>query len=127
VNGVVVRPRNWLSAASVVARASAGASEWMPMAVAETAVSAANHYKAHGLTIACLAQEGAVSLFEADLKRPLFLLVGGEKRGITRSFLSETDLRLQIPYGRAYRQSLGTVASAAVLGFELLRQRQQLP
>lgn len=123
VNGVVVRPRNWLSAAGVVARASAGASEWMPMAVAETAVSAAAHYKTAGLTIACLAQEGAVSLFACDLKRPLFLLIGGEKRGITRSFLSQADLRLQIPYGRVYAQSLGTVASAAVLGFELMRQR----
>ena len=126
IHGVVVRPRNWLSAAGVVARASAGASEWMPMAVAETAVSAATHYKSHGLTIACLAQEGAVSLFATDLKRPLFLLIGGEKRGITRSFLSQTDLRLQIPYGRPYPQSLGTVASAAVLGFELMRQRMGL-
>ncbi|MEM7115747.1 MAG: RNA methyltransferase [Chloroflexota bacterium] len=123
VDGLVVRPRNWLTAVSVVARSSAGASERIPMAVAETAVAAATYFKAHGLAIACTSRENAVSLFDADLTQSLFLLIGGERRGITRSFLAESDLRLEIPYGRSFAQSLGTVASASVVSFELLRQR----
>jgi len=35
-DGLALRPRNWLSATGVVARASAGASEWMPTSIAET-------------------------------------------------------------------------------------------
>ena len=47
-----------------------------------------------------------------------------EKRGITRSFLDQSDLRLQIPYQNSdYKQSLGVAASAAILGFEIMRQR----
>ncbi len=125
-HGLVVRPRNWLSAAGIVARASAGASEWMPTAVAETALEAAEHFRARGLTVACTAQQGAISIYEADLSGPLFLVIGGERRGITRSFLDQADLLLEIPYGRAFDQSLGTTAATAALAFEVMRQRSRV-
>jgi 23S rRNA (guanosine2251-2'-O)-methyltransferase len=124
VTGVVVRPRNWLTAAGVVARSSAGASELVPMAVAETAVAAADFLRERGVVVACTAVSNSQSLYQADLTIPLFLLIGGEKRGITRSFLEQADLRLQIPYGRQFNRSLGAAASAAVVAFEIMRQRQ---
>ena len=124
VDGLVVRPRNWMSAAGTVARASAGASERIPTGVAESAEEAAAFFRQRGLTVACAAKDDrAVPLFDADLTGPLFLLVGGEKRGITRSFVDQADLLLTIPYGRDFRQSLGTTSAASVLGFEILRQR----
>ena len=123
-DGLIVRPRNWLSAAGVVARASAGASEWIPTAIADTALDAADHFRARGLRIACAARENAIALYDADLTAPLFLVIGGEKRGITRSFLDQADLRLAIPYGSDFDQSLGTAAAAAVIAFEVMRQRR---
>ena len=122
VTGVVVRPRNWTFAAGVVARASAGASERISMAIAETAESAAEFFRQHGLQVACTSEKGAVSIYEADLTQSMFLLLGGEKRGITRSFLSQADLKLVIPYKRPFSQSLGTTSSTAVIAFERLRQ-----
>jgi tRNA G18 (ribose-2'-O)-methylase SpoU len=52
------------------------------------------------------------------------LLIGGERRGITRSFLEAAELRLQIPYGRPFSHSLGAAASAAIVAFEVMRQRR---
>lgn len=127
VDGVVVRPRNWLTATNVVSRASAGASELVPMAIAETAVTAAEFFRERGLVVACTAVNNSQPLYEADLTVPLFLLIGGEKRGITRSFLTQADLRLQIPYGRHFKRSLGAAASAAIIGYEIMRQRRGLP
>ena len=127
VDGLVVRPRNWRSAASVVARASAGASELIPTAVAPTALDAAAVFKEQGLAIACTAHKQAVSIYNAQLSVPLFLVIGGEKRGITRSFLDKADILLQIPYGRAFTQSLGIAAAAAILSFEIMRQRNHSP
>lgn len=124
--GLVVRPRNWLSAAAVVTRSSAGASELLPTAVAETALEAAEFFRQAGLLIACTARESAVSIYEADLTQATFLLIGGEKRGITRSFLDQADVRLEIPYGRSFAHSLGAAASTAVIAFEVLRQRSDL-
>ncbi len=125
-DGLVLRPRNWLSAAGIVARASAGASELIPTALAETAADAAEYFRASGLTIACATDEpGSVSLYDADLTCPLFLLIGGEKRGITRSFLDQADLKLRIPYGRPLPHSLGTASATAIIAFEVMRQRMQ--
>jgi 23S rRNA (guanosine2251-2'-O)-methyltransferase len=123
IDGLVVRPRNWLTAAGIVTRSSAGASEWMPTAVSESAESAAAFYRQQGLQIACTTQTEATSLYEADLTQPMFLLIGGERRGITRSFLEAAEWRLQIPYGRPFSHSLGVTASAAIVAFEVMRQR----
>lgn len=124
VAGVVVRPRNWFTAAGVVARASAGVSEQMPIAIAETAETAADFFRQAGLKIAATSSQQAISLYEADLRVPLFLLLGGEKRGITRSFMTQADLILQIPYDQpSFQHSLGVVASAAIVAFEVRRQR----
>lgn len=122
-DGLVVRPRNWLSAASVVARSSAGTAELMPTAVAESSLEAATFFRQRGLTIACTSDKGATSLYQTDLTQPLFLLIGGERRGITRSFLDQADLKVQIPYGRSFSYSLGAAAATAVIGFEAARQR----
>jgi len=123
ISGLVVRKRNWLTAADVVTRSSAGASELMPTAVIDSPLEAARFFRKQGLLVACTAHKSATSLFDSDLTQPLFLLIGGEKRGITRSFLDQADLRLQIPYGRSFAQSMGVAASTAVLAFEILRQR----
>jgi 23S rRNA (guanosine2251-2'-O)-methyltransferase len=124
-SGLVLRPRNWMSAAGVVARASAGTTERIPTAVVETAQDAADALRARGLTVAVTDWTRAVTMYEADLTVPLFLLVGGEKRGVTRAFADAADLRLKIPYGRDFRLSLGTAEATAVLAFEVMRQRGQ--
>jgi 23S rRNA (guanosine2251-2'-O)-methyltransferase len=123
--GLVVRPRNWMSAAGVVARSSAGASELMPTAVAETTQDAAEFLRGRGLKIAVADKERAVSIYDAELRGGLFVVIGGEKRGITRSFADAADVRLSIPYGRRFDQSLGTTAASAVIAFEIMRQRNK--
>jgi len=124
VDGLVIRERNWMSAASIVARASAGASERIRVAIAQSTEEAADFYRARGLTIAVTDARRATSIYEANLRIPLFLLIGGEKRGVTRSFADKADLRLKIPYGRAFDHDLGTTAASAALAFEIMRQRQ---
>ncbi|MEM1212333.1 MAG: RNA methyltransferase [Planctomycetota bacterium] len=127
-HGVVVRPRNWSApgsgAEAVVARASAGASEWMPMAVAESPEEAVGFFAER--KVRCLAMteaEDAVALDAADLTGPVFVVVGGEKRGIKRGVLEKVDGCVAVPYGRAFGASLGTVAAVSVMGFEVRRQR----
>jgi 23S rRNA (guanosine2251-2'-O)-methyltransferase len=125
VDGLVIRPRSWESAAAIVTRASAGTSELLPTAVAGDAAAAADACRSAGLQVVCAATgPGVVSLYAADLTGGTFLLVGGERRGVTRSFASTADLRVRIPYGRRGARALGAAAAAAVIAFEALRQRQ---
>jgi len=130
MTGLVLRERNWMTATNVVIRASAGATELVTTAVADSVEQAVAFFREQGCAILCTGMgedERIVSLYEADLAQPIFLLVGGEKRGVTRSFMAQADQLLQIPYGpqsdNPFKHSLGTTAAAAVLGFEVMRQR----
>ena len=133
-HGVVLRPRNWAAPApdaavpgaeAVIARASAGTTELMPMAIVETPEEAAAFYRQRGLTVIATADRAeAQSLRDVPLTDPMFLLVGGEKRGVKRSFLDQADRVLRVPYARPFEHALGTVAAVSVIGFEIARQRE---
>ncbi len=124
-HGLVLRNRNWTSASAIVGRSSAGTSELMPIALAESAMEAAKYFRQQGLVVATAAKSStSVSLFEAELRQPLFVVFGGERRGVTRSFQRRADLLLEIPYGRPFGQSLGTVSAVSILAYEVMRQRR---
>jgi len=120
-DGILIGERNWMTAAGVVARASAGASELLPMfeGSIKKAVTAA---KAAGYRVAAAGIRNAVSMYDADLSRPLLLVIGGEKRGISSSVSALCDLTVRVDYGRAFRGSLSAASAAAVLGFEVMHQ-----
>jgi 23S rRNA (guanosine2251-2'-O)-methyltransferase len=124
-DGLAVRPREWGASEATVVKASAGTFDLLPIADVESAEAAAELFAARGLAVACTAKRDATSIYDADLSGPLFLLVGGERRGVTREFLSRADLVLEIPYSRRSPVSLGTVAAVSVLAFEVMRQRGQ--
>jgi len=126
IDGLVVRPRNWLSSGAAI-RASAGATEYTPTAEAESPESAAAALRARGLVIAVATTEKAQPMGDVDLAGPLLLVIGGEKRGITRSFVNSADLRVSIPYGRPFPLALGASTAATALAFEVLRQRNARP
>lgn len=124
-DGLVVRDRDWTTATSVVARASAGASELLPTAAVSDPAVAVAELKGLGVRVVCAAETpGALALDEADLSGPLLLVLGGERRGIGRAILALADLTIRIPYGRAFPRSLGLTAAASVAGFEVARQRR---
>lgn len=120
-DGVILSKRNWMSAAGVVCRSSAGASEMLPMFSAES-VEAANTFKVSGYKVACAGIRDSVSAFEADLKKPLLLIVGGEKRGISASLLSTANQIVRLDYGREFSGSLSAASAASILAYEVLRQ-----
>lgn len=120
VDGVVLSPRNWMSAAGVVARSSAGASELIDMFVYEP-VDAVDLFSKMGYQIVCAGIRDSVSLFDADLKKPLLVILGGEKRGISRAVLEKADKIVRIDYGSDFGGSLSTAAATAVFAFEILR------
>ena len=124
VDGLVVR-RSWETAVATITRASAGTTELMPTARAGSVDEAATTFRRAGYRIACaVTSVDAVELTEANLTGPLFVLIGGERRGVTRSFVDKADLRVRIGYGRQRAPELGVATAAAIIGFEALRQRR---
>lgn len=124
VDGVVLSPRNWMSAAGVVCRSSAGASELLPVYISD-GVSAADYFRDRGYKIACAGIRNSVSSFDADMTYPIFLIVGGEKRGISASLLEKADQVVRIDYGRDFGGSLSAASAASMLGYEVMRQNKK--
>ena len=125
-DGIIVPNRNWLGAAGVVARSSAGTSELIDTYVIDDCLSAAKHFKELGYSVVCAGIRDSVDLFDADIKKPLFIIIGGEKRGISRAVLDMADLVVRISYGNSFNGSLSTSATAAVFGFEINRKTRNL-
>ena len=122
-DAVILTPRNWMSAAGVVCRSSAGASELLPLFVSEPD-EAVHMAKAAGYKVVCAGIRDSVSAFDADLTRPIFLIVGGEKRGISRAVLDLADEVVRLDYGRPFRGSLSAASAASILAYEVLRQNR---
>ena len=124
VSGIILPPRNWMSAAGVVARASAGASESLPIFEAE-GEDAVKLFREVGYSILCAGIRDSVSVFDEEFPYPVLLVVGGEKRGISRTLLDAADRIVRIDYGRDFSGSLSAASAATVLAFEIYRQNRK--
>ena len=123
-DGIVLPPRNWLELSSTVARSSAGSSELADIYVSDP-VEAVNFFKNKGFSIVCAGIRDSVSVYDADFTKPTLLIVGGEKRGISRKLLDMCDVTVRIDYGREFKGSLPTASAVAVIAFEAAKQRQK--
>jgi 23S rRNA (guanosine2251-2'-O)-methyltransferase len=112
--GLFVRERNWT-------QGSAGAG-----AVVEGPEDAADLADAREFMVAATGtNDDAVAYTQVDFRGPTLLMIGGERRGLRRSFLSQCEAVVTVPFAEGVRfpAALGTVAAASVLGFEIARQR----
>ena len=122
-DGIILPPRNWLEFSSTVARSSAGCSELANIFVSEP-VDAVNTFKEKGFNIICAGIRDSVSVYEADFSKPTLLIVGGEKRGISRKLLDMCNQTVRIDYGCEFKGSLPTASAVSVIAFEALHQRK---
>ena len=123
-DGIILGERNWLGVAGTVARSSAGTSELLPSYICDAA-EAVEAFKAKGYKIICAGIRNSESIFDTDLSKPLLVILGGEKRGISSAILEKADKIVRIDYGTEFMGSLSASASAAVFAFEILRYNKK--
>ncbi len=123
VDGIILSKRNWLGASGVVCRASAGASEELPIFICDDE-SYVDTFKSNGYKIVCADMDNSIPMYDANLKKPLLLIVGGEKRGISKSVLTKADTVVSIEYGRDFPAALSAASAATILAFEIYRQNR---
>ena len=125
-NGIILPERNWMSAAGVVARSSAGASELFPIFTAAPE-EAVDIFHSKNYTVICADERCDNILGECEIKMPVLLIVGGEKRGISKSLIDKTDMLIKINYAREFRASLSAASATTMFAYEIMRQNQKLP
>ena len=124
-DAMILSPRNWMSAAGVCIRGSAGATELIDCAVYEDKNELISIAKKRGYNIVCADENTDTCHTDPVLKKPLLLIVGGEKRGICKEFLQGSDNVVKIDYARDFKMSLTASAAVSVLGFEVFRQNKK--
>ena len=120
-SGIILTERNWMSAAGVVCRSSAGASEMFTIYRSSPA-ECIEIFKAKGYSVVCADEDTDNILGQCELKYPLLLIVGGEKRGISRSVIDSADILVKIGYGREFRASLSAASATTMFAYEIARQ-----
>jgi len=122
-DGVIVPSYRFENAQGLICKGSAGTSELIDIYECDV-LSAVNIFRSKGYKIASAGIRDSVSLYDADLKKPLLLIVGGEKRGISSEVLSNSDMIVRVDYGKTFKGSLTASSAATVLAFEVYRQNR---
>jgi 23S rRNA (guanosine2251-2'-O)-methyltransferase len=121
VHGVIIPKRRAAGITASVAKASAGASEYMLCAKVSNISQAIDKLKGMGLWIAACDTDGDL-YYNADLKGGVGLVVGGEGTGLSNLVKGKCDFVLSIPM-TGKLNSLNASNAAAVLMYEVRRQR----
>ena len=121
-HGVIIPKRRSVGLTAVVAKASAGAIEYMPVARVSNLVAAIQDLKERGLWIYGTAADGATPLHQVDLTGPAAIVIGSEGDGMSRLVAEQCDFKVSIPL-KGKITSLNASAAAAVLLYEAVRQR----
>lgn len=125
VDGIIMPPRNWTSAASTLAKSSAGASESLKMVISENMEETLQTLKKNGIKIVCANRdENAIEMYDYDFKQKVCICIGGEKRGLSKTILNASDQDVYIPYQNDFKNALSAASASTILAYEVLRQRR---
>ena len=121
-HGVIIPKRRSVGLTAVVAKASAGAVEYMKVARVTNITAAIEELKKKGVWIFGTAAEGSIPMYEADLKGAAAIVIGSEGDGMSRLVRQSCDVTVNIPM-KGQISSLNASAAASILLYEAVRQR----
>ncbi len=120
-HGVIIPKRRAAGLTAVVARTSAGALNYTPVAKVTNLGTTIDELKKEGLWFVC-ADMGGQTMYDLDLKGPMGLVIGNEGSGVSRLVKEKCDFTAAIPM-KGQIDSLNASVAAGVLAYEIVRQR----
>ena len=120
-DGIILPKRNAMLSAGIVCRSSAGASEMIQI-VCSDEVDAVKELKSHGYKLVLADMDAPAPAHKSDMKKPIILAVGGEKRGFSKALTTLADQTVRLDYGREFPMALSAASASAILAFEVTKQ-----
>ena len=120
-HGVIIPKRRAVGLTSTVAKTSAGAINYTPVAKVTTIVRTIEALKEKGIWFVC-ADMGGETMYDLDLTGPMGLVIGNEGEGVSRLVREACDFTASIPM-KGDIDSLNASVAAGVLAYEIVRQR----
>lgn len=122
-HGVIIPKNRAVGLTATVARTSAGALNYTPVARVTNLAKTIEELKKEGIWFVC-ADMGGTRMYELDLKGPIGLVIGNEGEGVGRLVREKCDMVASIPM-KGDIDSLNASVAAGVLAYEIVRQRLQ--
>lgn len=122
-HGVIIPKNRAVGLTATVARTSAGALNYTPVAKVTNLTQTIEALKKEGMWFVC-ADMGGTSMYQLDLKGPIGLVIGNEGEGVSRLVKEACDMVASIPM-KGDIDSLNASVAAGVLAFEIVHQRMQ--
>lgn len=122
-HGVIIPKRRAVGLTATVAKASAGALNYTPVAKVTNLTQTIKELKEQGIWFVCADMDGA-PMYELDLKGPIGLVIGSEGEGVGKLVKENCDFNAAIPMAGDI-DSLNASVAAGVLAYEIVRQRMQ--
>lgn len=122
-HGVIIPKNRAVGLTATVARTSAGALNYTPVAKVTNLSQTIEELKKEGLWFVCADMDGT-SMYSLDLKGPIGLVIGNEGSGVGRLVKEKCDFAASIPM-KGDIDSLNASVAAGVLAYEIVRQRLQ--
>ena len=123
-HGVIIPKNRAAGLTATVARTSAGALNYTPVAKVTNLAKTIEDLKKEGLWFVCADMDGTV-MYDLDLKGPLGLVIGSEGEGVGRLVKEKCDMTAAIPM-KGNIDSLNASVAAGVLAYEIVRQRRKV-
>ncbi len=120
-HGVIIPKRRAVGLTPTVARTSAGAINYTPVAKVTNLKQSMEQLKKEGMWFVCADMDGT-PYYQMDLKGPMGLVIGNEGEGVSRLIKETCDFVASIPM-KGDIDSLNASVAAGVLAFEIARQR----
>lgn len=120
-HGVIITRHRAAGLTATVAKASAGAVNYTPVAKVTNLSGTIEELKRRGLWFVC-ADMGGTSMYDLDLKGPIGLVTGSEGTGVGRRVREKCDFIASIPM-KGEIDSLNASVAAGILAYEIVRQR----
>ena len=120
-HGVIIPKRRTVGLTSTVAKTSAGAINYTPVAKVTNLVRTMEELKEKGIWFVC-ADMGGESMYRMNLTGPIGLVIGNEGEGVSRLVKEACDFTASIPM-KGDIDSLNASVAAGVLAYEIVRQR----
>ncbi|MBO7634573.1 MAG: 23S rRNA (guanosine(2251)-2'-O)-methyltransferase RlmB [Lachnospiraceae bacterium] len=120
-HGVIIPKRRAVGLTSTVAKTSAGALNYTPVAKVTNLTATMEELKKEGLWFVC-ADMGGDTMYNCNLKGPIGLVIGNEGEGVSRLVREHCDIIASIPM-KGDIDSLNASVAAGVLAYEIVRQR----
>ena len=120
-HGVIIPKRRAVGLTATVARTSAGALNYTPVAKVTNLSAVIEELKEKGLWFVCADMGGEV-MYSLNLKGPIGLVIGSEGEGVSRLVKERCDFVASIPM-KGDIDSLNASVAAGVLAYEIVRQR----